>query len=234
MFCRRCGKQIANNQEYCQECKKINESIQQPENVFGSQNANYRQYTNFVQNTDFHQNNQRIKKKCCPNCRSNKLQVVPKTNFESKFEAKGYGIFKGCCGYLIFGPIGILCGLCGSKAKNSVKISSTNVWICLDCGEKFRDISDIEKDIKKFRSNRIIIPLLVSLFFAIPAICLFIAFLMEALFYDASSVGAAVGSGIAAAILTIWDIWEFMDASKKLYACLDEKQYIEKYGYEYR
>jgi hypothetical protein len=48
---------------------------------------------------------------------------------------KGFGIFKGCCGYIILGPIGWLCGLCGMGEGHT---SRKAFWICDRCGRKFK------------------------------------------------------------------------------------------------
>lgn len=63
----------------------------------------------------------------CPNCGSNNIQVI------NEVETKGFGAGKGCLGYLLLGPLGLLCGLCGmGKTKNNI------VRVCTDCGAKFR------------------------------------------------------------------------------------------------
>lgn len=43
----------------------------------------------------------------CPNCGSHNIQVV------NQVTTKGFGAGKGCLGYLLLGPLGLLCGLCG-------------------------------------------------------------------------------------------------------------------------
>ena len=65
----------------------------------------------------------------CPKCSSENVQVHYET------EKKGFSGGKGCCGWLIFGPIGLLCGLCG---KDEVK-SEKKYWVCNNCGAKFTD-----------------------------------------------------------------------------------------------
>lgn len=63
----------------------------------------------------------------CPRCGSPNVQIVMES------ETKGFGAGKGCLGYLIFGPIGFLCGLCGmGKAK------TTALRMCASCGHKFK------------------------------------------------------------------------------------------------
>ncbi len=66
---------------------------------------------------------------CCPKCGGKNLQAVS----ESNTTGGGYGAGKGCCGYILLGPLGLLCGACGSKAKTTTK----TFFVCMDCGHKF-------------------------------------------------------------------------------------------------
>ena len=63
----------------------------------------------------------------CPKCGSQNITVL------SDFSSKGFGGGKGCFGYLILGPIGWLCGLCG-MGKTKTKI----VRVCNNCGYRFK------------------------------------------------------------------------------------------------
>lgn len=66
----------------------------------------------------------------CPNCGNPNLQI----STETTSTGKDFSASKGCCGAILFGPIGILCGACG-KGK---KIQSTSYWFCPNCGYKFK------------------------------------------------------------------------------------------------
>ena len=66
----------------------------------------------------------------CPKCGSKKCQFITTTNTHSS----GFGCFDACCGFLILGPVGILCGLCGSGTSTTTK----EYWICNECGRKFQ------------------------------------------------------------------------------------------------
>lgn len=68
--------------------------------------------------------------KHCPKCGAYNCQTVTDTYTKGK----DYGAGKGCCGYIIFGPIGLLCGLCGSGKTTTTK----HFWVCPNCNHKFR------------------------------------------------------------------------------------------------
>ncbi len=81
-------------------------------------------------------------KLCCPQCGHTDLQVMNETNVESK--GKDYSAGKGCLGYLMFGPLGAMCGSCGSGKK--ITTTNTTYWCCPKCGKKFRSPDDLRKD----------------------------------------------------------------------------------------
>jgi predicted RNA-binding Zn-ribbon protein involved in translation (DUF1610 family) len=67
----------------------------------------------------------------CPRCGSDNVQAIAELNSKTK----GYGCCKGGLGYLLFGWIGLACGLCGMGEEKT----STNVlWVCGNCGNKFK------------------------------------------------------------------------------------------------
>ena len=66
----------------------------------------------------------------CPKCGNENCQIVAETTSTGE----DFSASKGCCGALLLGPIGILCGACG-KGK---QINSVNYWVCPNCGNKFR------------------------------------------------------------------------------------------------
>lgn len=66
----------------------------------------------------------------CPKCGNENCQITTETSSSGKDFSAG----KGCCGFLVLGPIGVLCGACG-KGK---KIQSTSYWVCPNCGKKFK------------------------------------------------------------------------------------------------
>lgn len=67
----------------------------------------------------------------CPKCGSNNCHYVTKTH-----TSRG-SFCDGCCGFILFGPIGILCGLCDSDS------STKEYWVCENCGSKFQSSSAV-------------------------------------------------------------------------------------------
>ena len=64
----------------------------------------------------------------CPKCGSENTQYVAVHHSGSS------GSFTdACCGMMIFGPIGILCGLCGASPG-----FTDDYWVCHSCGKKFQ------------------------------------------------------------------------------------------------
>ncbi len=61
----------------------------------------------------------------CTRCGSENVQ------FGTNTSGGGFSAGKGCCGYILMGPLGLLCGACGSKTKTD------EFWVCQKCGNKF-------------------------------------------------------------------------------------------------
>ena len=66
----------------------------------------------------------------CPKCGNTNLQAIT----ETKTKGKDFSAGKGICGAILFGPIGLLCGLCGAGKKTK----SQTYWMCPECGKKFK------------------------------------------------------------------------------------------------
>ena len=67
----------------------------------------------------------------CPNCQSVNLQTIVESNTTGK---GGFSAFDGCLGYLLMGPLGLLCG----SRKTKIKTTNTTFFMCMDCGNKFK------------------------------------------------------------------------------------------------
>lgn len=67
----------------------------------------------------------------CPACGSESCTIIE----ETKTDTKGYGVCSGICGYILMGPVGLICGLCG---MGDGKTTRKAYWVCHTCGHKFR------------------------------------------------------------------------------------------------
>lgn len=129
MFCNNCGKELNDREKFCPNCgiavKEENQSTAKNTNIILNDNT---------------------KKIRCPNCRGNNLHALAENNDNVTTTGGGYSASKGCLGYLIFGPFGLLCGNCGQSQKTTVTKSTKIYWICQDCGHKFRNQEDLENE----------------------------------------------------------------------------------------
>ena len=83
----------------------------------------------------------------CPRCGCNDLQATVETSTSVRTTGSSYSGTKGCLGWLLFGPIGLLCGSIGQKQRTYVDTKNTNYWVCSECGNKFRNLDDWKKEI---------------------------------------------------------------------------------------
>lgn len=66
----------------------------------------------------------------CPKCGVDNSSVINETTTTGKDFSAG----KGCCGAIMLGPIGVLCGVCGEGRK----VHNTNYFVCNSCGHKWK------------------------------------------------------------------------------------------------
>ena len=66
----------------------------------------------------------------CPKCGCANCQAINETNTTGK----DFSASKACCGAVLLGPIGIICGACGGGKK----VQNTAYWVCPKCGNKFK------------------------------------------------------------------------------------------------
>lgn len=66
----------------------------------------------------------------CPHCQGEHCTIIN----EVTTTGKDYSASKGCCGAILLGPLGLLCGACGEGRQ----IHNENYWVCSDCGYKFK------------------------------------------------------------------------------------------------
>ena len=149
MYCRNCGNKLPEGARFCGACgaeqkqSMVNADEKQPETVYQGMTGKT------VEKQDVISNDSKIKSVKCPKCGGKRLQIMTETDTHVKTSGGGYSATKGCLGWLIFGPFGLLCGNCGSKQKTSVDTTNKTYWVCSDCGNKFRNLDDWKKEIEE-------------------------------------------------------------------------------------
>lgn len=111
MYCKYCGADMQGSGA-CPVCGRQAETIPEynAEVVGGGYNSNYSGIS-------------------CPHCGGRNCQPMQETDVTGG----GYNVGSGCCGYILFGPLGLLCGACGSEPKAIHR----SYWVCKDCGRRF-------------------------------------------------------------------------------------------------
>lgn len=79
----------------------------------------------------------------CPKCGSERIQ------FGTNTSGGGFSFSDACCGSIILGPLGVLCGACGSDTKTE------EFWICQDCGYKFSNSEGQRNQKREERAKQI-------------------------------------------------------------------------------
>lgn len=77
----------------------------------------------------------------CPFCGGENCQTMLKSTMDTTY--KNYKWGSGCCGMLLLGPFGLLCGLCGTGVKT--KTQNELWWTCLKCGKQHLALADALK-----------------------------------------------------------------------------------------
>lgn len=135
IVCHRCGIELDKKADYCHKCGakiRYREHEPRPSNLETFEKRNQSTSAGI----------QPHKKLECPNCHSSNL--IPVSETKTDVSGGGYRAGKGCCGWILLGPLGLLCGLCGTDVKSQSKTITS--WVCKDCGNKFRSPRDIEAE----------------------------------------------------------------------------------------
>ncbi|MFW5889133.1 MAG: hypothetical protein ACOCUD_02005 [Bacillota bacterium] len=109
-----CGKENEETNVFCYNCgEKLNENNSQDK-------TKVKQEIIDKPITNNKKDNHGVR---CPNCNSKKIAYLTKSS-------DGFSGSNACCGYIIFGPLGLLCGLSGKR-------ESLTVRKCMNCGYEF-------------------------------------------------------------------------------------------------
>lgn len=82
----------------------------------------------------------------CPNCGSENCQYITTT----ETHGKGFSASNACCGSILLGPLGVLCGACGT----GVHSTTHEYWVCNTCGRRFNQYEAkkvMEDEVRKIK-----------------------------------------------------------------------------------
>ncbi len=156
MFCRHCGTENTEESRFCRSCGSEIIVSREASRVDQVSQMKPELQENEVQiNTKIEFN-----KPHCPNCGSESLQAVVETDVKTTGSGGGYSAGSGCLGFLLFGPLGLLCGSCGSNQTVTTNTTNKSFWVCNDCGNKFRnkrdELEELNTNMKQFKGLNVL------------------------------------------------------------------------------
>ena len=105
MFCKKCGKEIGYDDKYCPNCgSPVGNELSVQNDSFNSERRN-----DYI---------------CCPKCGSTNIHFVTRDT------STGFNAENACCGYMLCGPIGLLCGVDNDRKVETVRK-------CMNCNHEF-------------------------------------------------------------------------------------------------
>jgi DNA-directed RNA polymerase subunit M/transcription elongation factor TFIIS len=107
--CIYCGRENKDSYQYCAYCGE-----ELSTNVYGDSKDDV------FEQEEKKQNNNQV---TCPRCGSTEIYFMTR-------EKGGFDASNACCGYIILGPLGLLCGLASDR-------ESVTMRKCKNCGNEF-------------------------------------------------------------------------------------------------
>lgn len=156
MYCHICGKTLDNEARSCQNCgtkmPEMRENLNEKFNAGKCKEIVVQNATLVEPEADNSPKKATHNGMICPRCGEENLQIINEVHVDTQTTGGGYSASKGCCGYMLLGPFGLLCGACGSSAKTTTTTTNTTHFVCPKCGKKFRKPSDLRAEADKMRS----------------------------------------------------------------------------------
>ena len=173
-YCRKCGKELNPDSQYCPSCgASVNEKqSEQNANSFQKSDTDgslwdsltefFKGLIKYVEEAgihiygmidkEIHKEPNIPKDSTCPYCNSE--DTFPVVKSETEVKTKGYSMGRGCCGMCLLGPFGLLCGapLTGSKVKSR----SITWWGCKNCGKQHLAQHDAVEMLCSFMNKMIV------------------------------------------------------------------------------
>lgn len=147
MYCSKCGSQQSDSGKFCNECgSPLIQSVMQEKQPEVQNPAVVK-----VVSKDAVAEN--INKIFCSECGNSSLQYITEENVATQITGSNYSAGKGCLGFLLFGPFGLFCGNCGNNQQTKMRSEHKHFWICPKCGNRMRDLKDIEEEIELDKTN---------------------------------------------------------------------------------
>lgn len=148
MFCIKCGTQNSEGSKFCANCgvALIGENNSRGENTSTSNIG------------DLHEmKDSNCASIHCPRCKSRKIQALAVSDIHG-----GYRVGRGCLGWLLLGPLGLLCGAFGKKSR--ISITNNTSFVCMECGFRFMHIEDMIAEKERKMKCYLIIGIIIFLF----------------------------------------------------------------------
>ena len=218
MFCSKCGMELQDNANFCKNCGEI---ATKPENEAQNiETDNILKQIKSPELSELSKSNieKSTKRICCPKCKSTNLQYAQTESISVNTRTKGFSSGMGCLGLLLMGPLGILCGLCGSgKTTMSTTQNIEKIWVCQQCGNKFKDIDEINANIKALEASGVFSKILYIIFGIFIVLTLIFEMFPSSIFLFIVIVILIISDNIG---------------KKRLEELRKEKTYIEKNAYK--
>ena len=129
MFCHNCGTKLPDGSAFCPNCGN---KVREPGQTSSFDETGYTpQESQPITWPDEEGGPFRYEEGVCPQCGSYNCEIHVQQNVSG---GKNFSTGLGCLGFLLAGPFGILCGLCGGT---QAKTTHQSMWVCKDCGHQF-------------------------------------------------------------------------------------------------